>query len=576
MRLGRVQRCVDHVGDRLRAAEDVDCLGPPRRALLGDGAGRVLGLAGLQRGALRQVVALHHRRRPAMVVLERGRELTAPLFDRSAPRRPALVQLGRHPDHLTHWTLPVAHGAVLEPQPVRFEALVEGGVVGLGGRDDALVEEPGVDRQPLARPGGADLVRHRHMRVEVRIAGAGVTVGERRTDQPVDVDLPHPLRALAGVEQVVLDEPQRLGHRVVVGAFDHRRGREVGDRPQRGHALWRREGQVETGHHRSPWARVPRHRTCQLPRIEVGAAHLPDEELGRHLAADPGPHLTRHPGIRFMPVAGVPLRHATSHLDAEVRHLRRHLERRPQPVGRQQLTLRRINPQHSGPLVPQRVLPSPEQQLHLLSRHLGTGEVVADRCAAPAHPRPRGFAVLGVVRRQALVALFRRILHGHLPGQVVISRPGRQLVQRHRHMGSSRSGLPGGNEWSSPRGAVTHAARGRAAHQLRHPTGRPSNGPPTSPWAPGPTIGPASGTRAARARPGTSSGTPSRLSTRLTLSWSAGQAPSLDPALTVAVAPGGQHRSVPSHRQCVQRTSGDRDHVGPVAGLTLSMAVGPC
>ena len=60
-------------------------------------------------------------------------------------------------------------------------------------------------------------------------------------------------------------------------------------------------------------------------------------------------------------------------------------------------------------------------RLHLQGRQTGTD------------PPTRHLALLRVVARQQRVPLLRRILRSNLPGQVVIPRPGSQLVQRRRH-----------------------------------------------------------------------------------------------------------------------------------------------
>jgi len=80
----------------------------------------------------------------------------------------------------------------------------EGGVVGLGGGDDGLEQDPSVDGQPPSTTvGGAvsavtgeglDLVSHGDVGVQVGVAGAGVAVGERGRDEAADLDLPHSVR----------------------------------------------------------------------------------------------------------------------------------------------------------------------------------------------------------------------------------------------------------------------------------------------------------------------------------------------------------------------------------------------
>ena len=76
----------------LRSAENLGGLVAPGRPLLGQGAGFVLGVPGLQGCLLRQVQHLHRSRWPAVVALELAGQLTAPALDAGPPRRPAAVQ----------------------------------------------------------------------------------------------------------------------------------------------------------------------------------------------------------------------------------------------------------------------------------------------------------------------------------------------------------------------------------------------------------------------------------------------------------------------------------------------------
>jgi hypothetical protein len=48
-------------------------------------------------------------------------------------------------------------------------------------------------------------------------------------------------------------------------------------------------------------------------------------------------------------------------------------------------------------------------------------------------PHPRRVTPLGVIRRQPDMTLLSRIQRRHLPGQIVIPGPGRELVHAHRH-----------------------------------------------------------------------------------------------------------------------------------------------
>ena len=66
-------RPVDHVPDLVEAAENLDGLGMPGGALLGQAAGFVFRVAGLQRGLLGQLQRFDRGGWPAVVALELGR-----------------------------------------------------------------------------------------------------------------------------------------------------------------------------------------------------------------------------------------------------------------------------------------------------------------------------------------------------------------------------------------------------------------------------------------------------------------------------------------------------------------------
>jgi hypothetical protein len=71
------------------------------------------------------------------------------------------------------------------------------------------------------------------MRVEIGIPGPGIAVRERGPDQTGDLHLPHPARATAGEQHLLLHKPQRVGHRRVMSLLNLRGHLKGGDRPQR-------------------------------------------------------------------------------------------------------------------------------------------------------------------------------------------------------------------------------------------------------------------------------------------------------------------------------------------------------
>ena len=72
-----------------------------------------------------------------------------------------------------------------------------------------------------------------HSSGQVRVAGSGVAVSERRRHQAGHIDPPDPVASLPGEQCVAFDEVQRILHGSLVRSFDLRSDLRVGDRPQR-------------------------------------------------------------------------------------------------------------------------------------------------------------------------------------------------------------------------------------------------------------------------------------------------------------------------------------------------------
>src|SRR3546814_97197 len=127
---------------------------------------------------------LHRCGRAAVGGLERGREDLAAVLDVGAALGEAAVQVGVDADDLAHRPLTgVLVRSLLKPHAEGVDQVpLERGVVGLRGRDDRLVQRPAVDGQPLAVE-RLDLIRHGDVRMQVRVSGTGVPVGERRGDR---------------------------------------------------------------------------------------------------------------------------------------------------------------------------------------------------------------------------------------------------------------------------------------------------------------------------------------------------------------------------------------------------------
>jgi hypothetical protein len=178
---------------------------------------------------------------------------------------------------------------------------------------------------------------------------------------------------------------------------------------------------------------------------------LSEEELPGHLSPHPRPVSRRDRGVGRPPDCGVERRDALGHHEPErAQIVVDDPERRPQPrhvlkvlsgqVGSFQLLL---------PQLRQRMQTAAEQGSHLLRGHRVASGQSVDPVHARADPHPRRLTAFGVVGRQPSVTLLGGIQRRHLPGQVVIPRPGCELVEAHGHNPERGIGRHGG-----------HAARG--------------------------------------------------------------------------------------------------------------------
>jgi hypothetical protein len=192
----------DHRGDGAASAQHGCGFVHPGHALLGEGAGFVLGVAGLQGGLLGQVQCFDRCGWSTMIMLELDGELAAAGVDVGPPGRPPLVQPWVDADNFADRPLArIGAGTRSEPYPQCVaEMLLQGGVVGLRCGNLCLEQHPAVDRQPPPVE-DLDFVRHRDMGVQVRVAGPAVAVGERGRDQATHVDLPDPLRPGPGEQR---------------------------------------------------------------------------------------------------------------------------------------------------------------------------------------------------------------------------------------------------------------------------------------------------------------------------------------------------------------------------------------
>ena len=296
----------------------------------------------------------------AWVVWKRAASLLLAGLDHQAPARPALREALIHPRDLTR--RPLAQVAVRplgehQPRPVG-QVLLQAGVVGLRRAHRGRIQDPPVDRQP-APVQGLDLVGHRQVGVQVRVAGAGVAVDERSRDRTAHVDLAHPVAAGAGEQRVAFEVGQGVGHRLVVGGLDLVPDCGRGDRPQRRHALGGGERQVVAGHRGRARAGVPGDRCADLTGVGRVTAVLGPKQAAGNLGADAGPLVDVDRVVTGQAGRHVVLLEPARHLTTEQRHILGggvHLERRAQAHRRPPLRLGRIRAQRFEPFGGQRVV----------------------------------------------------------------------------------------------------------------------------------------------------------------------------------------------------------------------------
>ncbi len=364
-----------------------------------------------------------------MVGLKRGGQFSGARDDAGAAARPAGDESRIDADDLADWSARTVQGLPFGEPDAEASAQMafQCGVVGLGGSDVGFVQEASVDRQPFSRQ-RLDLVGHRHMGVEVGVAGAGVTVDEGGGDQALDVDLPDPGLALSAVQGVVLDEGQSISNGVVVGEFDLCRDRRWRDRPKRADRLHGREGQVEPGNGTGARSRVSRDRRPELAGIEGLASLLFAELFEGDLGANSGLDLWR----RHLSVEA---RDPLGDLDLEPGDVARvDQEGGTKPRDGRAVPFGEVRPsQRRGEPLRERVQPFAVQSLHLVG-----GDLIPRREPQyPRHPAPdplaRSLTALGVVGRKRYPGVASAVVGGDLLGEVGVTSASREFVETHRH-----------------------------------------------------------------------------------------------------------------------------------------------
>jgi hypothetical protein len=386
-----------------------------------------------------------------MIVLELDRQLTAANLDVRTAGRPTLVQSAIDTDDLSDRPLRrVSPRSFGEPHPQHLaEVLLERGVVGLRRGNIGLEQHPPVDRQPPSIE-GLHLVRHRHVGVQIRVPGPAVAMAEGGGNEASDVDLPDALWPGPGEQGMLLDERQSLLDRSLMGPFDHSRDRRFSDRPQGRDRLHRRERQVIACNRLGSWPRVFCDLSRQLPGIDCLPAMLGQEELPGHLGPHPCPICSRQRRVRRQAGCRVDRRDAPGDLEPERADIAvNDLERSSKTDNILEVACREVRSfQLLLAELGQRVQTAAEQRSHLLGSHRVADGQAVDCVQAGADPHPGRLAAFGVVRRQPGVTFFGRIQRRDLSGQVVISGPGCELVDAHRHtypkgyMPPGRSGRP--------------------------------------------------------------------------------------------------------------------------------------
>ena len=268
-------------------AENLLSLPAPGGTLLGEGARLVLGLAGLEVGALGERDHLGLGGWASVIGEEGGGEFVAAVFDLSASGGPAGGEGQVDAVDLADGAL-AGGGAALDEADAEGlgERGLKGGGVELGRGDFGLVDQVGVEGVP-ASVGALHLVGDDEVGVEVGVAGAGVAVGEGDRDQAAGLDVADAVRA-DPAERLGLEVLDDLGDGLAVQLLELLAGGERGECPQCRERLRRRHGEVDAGDGGRDGTRPDRDRAVEFERGLGSPAELPGEELRRHLAADLG------------------------------------------------------------------------------------------------------------------------------------------------------------------------------------------------------------------------------------------------------------------------------------------------
>jgi hypothetical protein len=392
----------------------------------------VLGLAGLQGGLPGEVDGLDGGGRAAVVDLKCPGQHCEPDDDVGPARRPELAQAQVEGGDLAYGApTGVAAGPRRETHAEAGGQLsLDPGVIPRAGGGSSLEQDPPVQGPPQAIA-CLDLVRDRHVGVQIGVTRAGVAVDEGDCDQTGDLDLAAPGRATgAGEDRVPFQPPQGAGDRALVGFLDLGGHLRRGDRPKGRDALDGGERQVVAGDGGRGLLGGPGYEPGQLPGPARRAFMLVGEHRHANLGADPGANIGRDRGVAGNTEHLVVRPKPGGDLDPEGRHPVVDLERLPEggccaglgggvPGGDQRRTDR----------VRVRVAAMTEQRLHLLGRDWSLGVDPVQTAEPGPDPLTGRLALLCVELAEAGVAQVGRVSGRHLPGQVGIPVARGELVQ---------------------------------------------------------------------------------------------------------------------------------------------------
>jgi hypothetical protein len=254
-------------------------------------------------------------------------------------------------------------------------------------------------------------------------------------DQASDVDLPDAVQSGPGEQGMLLDERQSVVDCGLMGAFDHGRDRRIRDCPQRRDRLHRRERQVIPGNGLCLRPGVFRDLARQLPGIDRLPAVCGQEKLAGHLGPHSGPICGRQRRVGRQVGRAVDHGNAPGDLKPERAYVAVDKPERRSKTGRilevpegevrsLQLPLAELG---------QWMQTAAEQRSHLVGGHGVAGGQAIDPVQAGTDPQPRRLAPFGVVGREPGVTFLGCVQGGDLPSQVVISGPGAEFVDVHRH-----------------------------------------------------------------------------------------------------------------------------------------------